>query len=123
MKVCVIGLGKIGLPLAAQFSSKGAEVIGVDILPSVVESINAGHAHFDEEPGLQERVAAAHQAGNIRATTNTQEAVAQADVVLIVVPVLVGKQPPHEIDLGTMQAATRAAAQGLKPNTLVLYET
>jgi UDP-N-acetyl-D-mannosaminuronic acid dehydrogenase len=123
MKVCVVGLGKIGLPLAAQFASKGAEVVGADILPSVVESINQGRAYFDEEPGLQERVAAAHAAGKLRATTNTVVATAESEVVLIVVPVLVGKQPPHTIDLSAMEAATRAVAQGLKANTLVLYET
>jgi nucleotide sugar dehydrogenase len=123
MKVCVVGLGKIGLPLAAQFASKGAEVIGADVLPSVVETINAGRAHFDEEPGLQERIAAAHTAGLIRATTQTSEAVKECDVVLIVVPVLVGKLPPHEIDLGMMKAATSDVASGLQPGTLVLYET
>jgi len=123
MKVCVVGLGKIGLPLAAQFASQGAEVIGADILPDVVDTINTGYAHFDEEPGLQERVAAAHQAGKIRATTDTTAAAAESDVVLIVVPVLVGKQPPHEIDLGTMKAATKAVGQGIKSDTLVLYET
>lgn len=123
MKVCVVGLGKIGLPLAAQFASKGAKVIGADILPSVVASINAGRAHFDEEPFLQEKVAAAHQAGLLSASTQTSEVVAQCDVVLIVVPVLVAEAPPHEIDLGTMKAATRAVARGLKAGTLVLYET
>lgn len=123
MNVCVVGLGKIGLPLAAQFASKGATIIGADILPDVVETINAGRAHFDEEPGLQERIAAAHAAGRISATTDTAEAVRQAEVVLIVVPVLVEDEPPHAIDLGTMKAATRAAAKGLQKGALVLYET
>lgn len=122
-QVCVVGLGKIGLPLAAQFASKGARVYGADILTDVVESINAGRAHFDEEPGLQERIAEAHQKGLISATTNTAEAAKKSNVVLIVVPVLVGKNPPHEIDLSLMKAATRDAARGLQPETLVLYET
>ena len=47
--VAVIGLGKIGLPLAAQFASKGVRVIGCDVLPDVVESINEGTAHIHEE--------------------------------------------------------------------------
>jgi len=123
MKVCVVGLGKIGLPLAAQFASKGAEVVGADILPAVVDTINLGKAHFDEEPGLQERIAAAHAAGKIRATTQTSDAVRECEVVLIVVPVLVGKEPPHEIDLGAMKAATQEVAAGLQKDTLVLYET
>lgn len=121
--VCVVGLGKIGLPLAAQFASKGAQVYGADLLLSVVEAINAGRAHFDEEPGLHERIAAAHEKGLMSATTNTTEAVQKSNVVLIVVPVLVGKNPPHEIDLGMMKSATQEVAKGLQPGTLVLYET
>jgi nucleotide sugar dehydrogenase len=122
-QVCVVGLGKIGLPLAAQFASKGVRVYGVDILPEVADAINTGRAHFDEEPGLQERIAEAHAKDLISASTNTAEAAKKSNVVLIVVPVLVGKNPPHEIDLGTMKAATRDAARGLQPGTLVLYET
>lgn len=121
--VCVVGLGKIGLPLAAQFASKGARIYGADLLPSVVEAVNAGRAHFDEEPGLHERIAAAHQHGLLSATTKTIEAVQKSNVVLIVVPVLVGKNPPHEIDLGMMKLATQDVAQGLQRGTLVLYET
>lgn len=122
-QVCVVGLGKIGLPLAAQFASKGVRVYGADILPEVADAINTGRAHFDEEPGLQERIAEAHAKDLISASTNTAEAAKKSNVVLIVVPVLVGKNPPHEIDLGTMKAATRDAARGLQPGTLVLYET
>ncbi|MGQ9008300.1 nucleotide sugar dehydrogenase [Bacillus stercoris] len=53
MKVCVIGLGYIGLPTSVMFAKYGAEVVGVDVQPHVVESLNNGEAHL-EEPGLQE---------------------------------------------------------------------
>ena len=64
----------MGLPLAAQFASHGWTVIAVDVNEAVVTSINEGRAHVAEEPGLAERVAAAHAAGRLRATTDGAEA-------------------------------------------------
>src|SRR6186997_1177266 len=54
--VAVVGAGKMGLPLAAQFASHGWTVIAVDTNEAVVSSINDGRAHVAEEPGLAERV-------------------------------------------------------------------
>ena len=61
--VTVVGAGKMGLPLAAQFASHGWSVIAVDVNEAVVAAINEGRAHVAEEPGLAERVAEAHAAG------------------------------------------------------------
>ena len=66
--VAVVGAGKMGLPLAAQFASHGWSVIAVDIDPAVVAAINEGRSHVGEEPGLAELVADAHAAGRLRAT-------------------------------------------------------
>ena len=52
--VTVVGAGKMGLPLAAQFASHGWAVIAVDVNEAVVAAINAGRAHVGEEPGLAE---------------------------------------------------------------------
>ena len=52
--VAVVGAGKMGLPLAAQFASHGWNVVAVDVDPNVVASINAGKAHVAVEPGLKE---------------------------------------------------------------------
>src|SRR5579864_4504350 len=51
-RLCVIGLGRIGLPTATIFASKGIKVIGVDINPVVVENVNQGTCRFIDEPGL-----------------------------------------------------------------------
>ncbi len=52
MKICVIGLGYIGLPTSAMFASHGCEVVGVDVVPKVVETLNQGKIHI-EEPALR----------------------------------------------------------------------
>src|SRR5438874_785058 len=63
--VVVVGLGKIGLPLAAHFAAMGLSVIGCDMNPDVVAAINSGHSHIHEEAGLEEAVAQAVDAGRI----------------------------------------------------------
>jgi nucleotide sugar dehydrogenase len=119
--VAVIGLGKIGLPLAAQYAGKGLGVIGCDVLDEVVETINQGHSHIHEEEGLEQAVAAAVKGGNLRATTGTSEAVAQSDAVVVIVPLMVS--PDRVTDYRNLDAATKAVGRGLKKGTLVLYET
>jgi nucleotide sugar dehydrogenase len=119
--VAVVGLGKIGLPLAAQFASKGLNVIGCDVLDAVVETINAGHAHIHEEAGLEEAVASAVKSGRLKATTDTSAAVAKADVVVIIVPLMVSLD--RSTDYRALDAATRAVGRGLHDDSLVIYET
>jgi nucleotide sugar dehydrogenase len=121
VKVCVVALGKIGLPLAVQFAKSGLGVVGADVNESTVASINAGTVPFPGEAFLDEYLAEALSSGRLRATTDTSAAVAESDVVVVVVPLVVGddKQP----DFGAMDAATRAIAAGLQPGTLVVYET
>jgi nucleotide sugar dehydrogenase len=116
-----VGLGKIGLPLAAQFASMGATVVGADIDASVVDAVNAGACPHLGEPGLAERITTAHGLGLLSATTNTGTAVANADVVVVVVPLLVDLQGQPKF--GALDAATAAIAAELKPGTLVCYET
>lgn len=120
MKVCLVALGKIGLPLAAQITSKGHAVIGVDIDPHVVEVANSGRAPFDEE-GLDDRLGAAVADGRFAATTDFAEAVATSDVVIIVVPLVVGSD--DQPDFRGMDAATDSVGRHLGPGTLVSYET
>ena len=83
MKVCVIGLGKLGSPLAAVLASKGHEVIGVDRNAFFVECINAGKAPV-VEPDLQERIDASK--GRLRATQSYDEAIPQTEISFVIVP-------------------------------------
>lgn len=121
MKITVVGMGKIGLPIAVQFANKGHEVFGADVNARTVDLINAGTPPFPGEAGLDEQLALAVAAGALSATLNTTEAVAKSDAVVIVVPLFVDQEGVP--DFGWMDAATEAVGKGLKPGTLVSYET
>lgn len=80
-KICVIGLGYIGLPTSAMFAQSGCEVLGVDISEGVVNTLNQGHIHI-EEPGLEDVVKEQVQNGNFRASLKPEK----ADAFIISVP-------------------------------------
>ncbi len=121
MKITVVGMGKIGLPLAVQFASKGAHVFGADVNPKTVELINSGVEPFPGEAHLSEKLSDAVSAGTLTATLDTAAAVAESDVVVVVVPLFVDVEGVP--DFGWMDAATADIGRGLKPGTLVSYET
>lgn len=118
---CVVALGKIGLPLAVQFADSGRRVIGADVNEELVRLVNDGVEPFPGETHLGVKLKAAVDAGLLTATTDTTSAVEQSDVVVVVVPLFVDAEGVP--DFGWMDAATRAIAAGLKPGTLVSYET
>lgn len=120
MKIVVVGAGKMGLPLAAQFASRGAQVTACDVNPQVVAAINAGECPVDE-PGVPALVAVAVAAGTLTASTDTTAAVAGADAVLVIVPALLTHAP--DADLSILESVTRQVAAGLRPGMLVSYET
>ncbi|XAS66188.1 nucleotide sugar dehydrogenase [Micrococcaceae bacterium Sec5.7] len=121
MKIAVIALGKIGLPLAVQFASKGHDVIGVDVNQQVVDLVNAGTEPFPGEAHLQEQLSALVPAGKLRATTDYAQAVPGADAVVLVVPLFVDSEAKP--DFGWMDGATAELGKHLTPGTLVSYET
>lgn len=122
MQITVVALGKIGLPLAVQFADKGHQVVGVDVNPTTVATVNEAREPFPGEAHLAEKLADLVPAGRLRATTDYAEAVPGADVVVVVVPLFVDEETAQP-DFGWMDAATRSLAQHLTPGTLVSYET
>lgn len=114
--VSIIGLGYIGLPTAAIFAEHGCQVIGVDINPHAVATINRGQIHI-VEPELAEVVARNVAAGRLRATTE----VASADAFLIAVPTPF--QADHQPDLSYIKAAVTAISQVIKAGDLVILES
>jgi len=122
VKIAVIALGKIGLPLAVQFASKGHTVVGVDVSRRTVDLVNQGVEPFPGEAHLQEKLSALVSTGTLRATSDYADAVPGADAVVLVVPLFVDEQTA-EPDFGWMDDATRSLGAVLTPGTLVSYET
>ena len=121
MKITVVAMGKIGLPLAVQFADKGHTVIGADVNAETVRLVNEGVEPFPGEKDLGVKLKAAVDAGLLSATTDTASAVAESEAVVVVVPLFVDENGVP--DFGWMDAATQDIARGLKPGTLVSYET
>ena len=115
-RVCVIGLGYIGLPMAAMLASRGHAVLGCDLDARVVAGVNAGQAHF-QEPDLDMLLAAAVQTGRLRAVTRP----AEAEFFVIAVPTPF--DAAHRPDLSCVDAATAAIAPVLKAGDTVILES
>lgn len=121
MDICVVALGKIGLPLAVQYASMGHRVRGADINRELVDCINRGEEPFPGEADLAERLSTVVRDGSLTAGTDTTAAVADSDIVVVVVPLVVDSNA--EPDYTAMDAATESIGKGIKPGTLVIYET
>ena len=121
MNIAVIGMGKIGLPLAAQFASKGHHVIGVDVNANTVAAINDAREPFPGEAHLGERLRLLVPTGHLRASTDYSEAIPGSDYIVVVVPLFVDDQ--GRPDFGWMDSATGDVAKHLQRGTTVIYET
>nr|WP_082664705.1 UDP-N-acetyl-D-mannosamine dehydrogenase [Burkholderia ambifaria] len=115
-RISIIGLGYIGLPTATLFASRKVRVIGVDVSPQVVNTINQGNIHI-VEPELDILVHAAVGAGYLRATTIAEP----ADAFIIAVPTpLTERQRP---DLSYIESAAKSIAPVLTKGNLVILES
>lgn len=121
MDVCIVGLGKIGVPLAARVASLGHSVVGCDIDPAVVESVNRGECPIAGEDGLDEMLRACVAEGRLTATTDTAAGVRPSEAVAVIVPAFLTAD--RQADLSAVDAAARAIAGGLTEGTLVVFET
>lgn len=115
-RVCILGLGYIGLPTAAMLAGKGFDVCGTDINQMIVDTINAGNVHI-EEPELQTLVKTVISSRKLKAYTTPQE----ADIYIIAVPTPVKDDKSACMDY--VEAATNSIIHLLKPNDLVILES
>jgi len=111
-----MGLGYIGLPTAAFAASKGLNVLGVDINPSVVETINRGEIHIIE-PNLEDLVKKVVQSGHLKAATKPQ----LAEAYFIVVPTPFKQN--HRADISHVESAAKAIIPLLKTGDLFVIES
>lgn len=125
-KICVIGLGYIGLPTAATFAAHGLNVLGVDIQPEIIDILNRGEIHI-HEPGLREAFQTAQQSGRFKASQKPEE----SDAFIIAVPTPfkhneTGNYQGASYKLADMRAVISAAESivpFLKKGNLVILES
>lgn len=115
-KVCVLGLGYIGLPTASVLAVNGFNVVGVDVNEDLVKIINKGGVHI-EEPGLGTVVQAAINSGNLKASVVPEEA--DAFIIAVPTPFKEDKKP----DMSYVEAATKSVVPHLKNGNMVILES
>jgi len=118
-KVCVVGLGYVGLPLAALCAIKGHDVIGLETNQFAVDKINQGLTHI-KDIEVERLVEAGHLTGRFKATTDVN-AIASATIYLICVPTPVDEN--HDPDMLPLYSAVDAIAPFLKKDALVVVES
>ena len=125
-KVCILGLGYIGLPTASMFATHGLKVLGVDTNPNIIETIKAGRIHI-HEPGLGQVVESAVTSGYL----SVSSAVEPADAFLIAVPTpfyehelgQYNGQSYKKADMRAVISASEAIVPHLRPGNLVVLES
>lgn len=114
--ICIVGIGYIGLPTAAMFSSYGHKVIGVDIDENVVNSLNQGKITITE-PGLEELVKSVVESGNLSGSIVPKE----SDIFIICVPTPINEDKTANIKL--VISATESILPALKKGNIVVLES
>lgn len=114
--IVVMGLGYIGLPTASLLATKGHQVLGVDVNPTAVETINKGQIHI-LEPGLDILVKSAVLSGNLRAALQP----AEADVFILAVPTPFKED--HKPDISCIETATHTIAPYVREGNLIVLES
>jgi UDP-N-acetyl-D-mannosaminuronic acid dehydrogenase len=115
-KICVVGIGYIGLPTAAMFASNGFEVVGYDVNEHTVNELNKGNIVI-EEPYLDDLVKRAVDTGKLRATTVIEE----ADCFFIAVPTPITHD--HKADMRYVEMACQSIKSVVKKGDIVVLES
>jgi UDP-N-acetyl-D-mannosaminuronic acid dehydrogenase len=115
-KICVIGLGYIGLPTASTFADRGIEVVGVDNNPEIITGLQQGRLHL-YEPGLEELVRRVLASGNLRVSSQAEP----ADAFIIAVPTPF--QDGKKADMSYVRSACESVVPHLRKGSLVVLES
>jgi UDP-N-acetyl-D-mannosaminuronic acid dehydrogenase len=125
-KICILGLGYIGLPTASVFATHGVKVLGVDVNTKVIETLKAGKLHI-HETGLGEMLEKAVKSGNLSVSTTPEP----ADAFIIAVPTpfyehdfgQYNGQAHKKADMRAVISATEAILPHLRKGNLVVLES
>ena len=125
-KICVLGLGYTGLPTATTFATHGLRVLGVDINPAVISTLQSGDIHI-HEPGLRSLVQTAMHSGNL--TIHDAPEPADAFIIEVPTPFYHDERGSHEgkpyrlADMRAVVSATESIVPHLRKGNLVMLES
>ncbi len=121
MRVCVIGIGRIGLPTALSFAKSGLETIGVDINENLVDTINSGKFPLKDEPGYDLIFDEVIKNKKFSATTDISKAVPTCNLILLSLPTPMDEN--NIPDYSALRNVGTQLAKILSPNSLVIVES
>ena len=121
LKVCVIGIGRIGLPTALSFAKSGLQTIGVDINEKLIEKINSGVFPLKDEPGYEEIFKQVINDKTFSVTSKIQDAVPNCDLILLSLPTPMDEK--NIPDYSALISVAKNLSNILTPNSLVIVES
>ena len=121
LRVCVIGIGRIGLPTALSFAQSGLQTIGVDINENLVQNITSGKFPLKDEPGYEKIFNDVINEKKFSATTNIDEAVPNSDLIILSLPTPMDEN--NIPDYSALRIVASKLSDILSPNSLVIVES
>lgn len=117
----LVGIGNMGLPVAVAFANEGCKVVGVRVKQEIVDQINRGESPIVSEPQIPDLLKKVVKEGRLRATTDGVAAAKEADVIILLVPLLVDHRGCE--DYSIMKNASKLVGKGLTKGDLVITST
>jgi nucleotide sugar dehydrogenase len=121
LRVCVVGIGRIGLPTALSFAKSGLHTVGVDINENLVRTINSGTFPLKDEPGYEEIFNDVIKNKVFSATTKIEDAIPNSDLILLSLPTPMDEN--NVPDYSALRSAASELSKVLSPNSLVIVES
>ena len=121
LRICVVGIGRIGLPTALSFAKSGLPTIGVDINIDLVNRINSNDYPLKDEPGYDKIFDDVMKSKKFRATTKIEEAIPTSDVVLLSLPTPLDKN--NVPDYSALKSVGKKLSELIQPGSLIVVES
>ena len=121
LRICVVGIGRIGLPTALSFAKSGLQTIGVDINENLVSTINSGVFPLKDEPGYEEIFNDVIKNKMFSATTKIEDAIPNSDLILLSLPTPMDKN--NVPDYSALRDSASKLSKFLSPNSLIIVES
>ena len=121
LRVCVVGIGRIGLPTALSFAKSGLQTIGVDINENLVSTINSGVFPLKDEPGYEEIFNDVIKNKMFSATTKIEDAISNSDLILLSLPTPMDEN--NVPDYSALRDSASKLSKFLSPNSLIIVES